>query len=658
MKNYLWSVLFLLCLWIPFSMDIEAKEDDPVIVDTTEAGQDTVDEELANSAITMDDPDSEDQPANENTESEVQAVPEASVEYQTHIQNIGWQEKKVDGQMAGTTGQSKRIEAVWIHVDSQLQGGIQYRTHVQNKGWTEWTDPDSEQWSGTTGKGLRIEAIQIRLLGELENYYSIYYRTHIQDYGWLGWAGNGEFAGTQSYGKRMEALQIVLLKKEQEAPISNNLAFYAPYVGYQTHVQTYGWQNKKTDGEMAGTSGESKRLEAIRLSLMYPELKGHILYRTHIQNVGWQNWKQDGQISGTTGQSLRLEGIQIKLTGEAAGIYDVYYRVHAQDYGWLEWTSNGNCSGTEGLKLRLEGIEIRLVKKEEDKPSSVNTVSFLKKNIPYMNDAIVVGWQRMNNGYYYSDPQKGLLKGFHTLEENEYGFNIRTGKQFRNTFVYLNDKGYGKRDRNVVYFDTEGVLIKHDVTLNKASIKIDPNGIVQSVTHNGIKYYSQLDGKWANKTFGYWTMGATGCLPTVATMVINYLLNLNKTPADIAQDLYKHKYYNNPKYGKGTIASAWNYLANQFGLTIQYIYTNDALKSALAHGNLVVGAVESTLFGEYGYTHELLLYNYKSSNQCQAYDPYFKSNNKSFSIDKIWSNRTRTKEDRLNGACFFSVLIR
>ena len=37
-------------------------------------------------------------------------------------------------------------------------------------------------------------------------------------YGWLGWTSNGEKAGSAGYGKRLEALEIRLVKKGDEAP--------------------------------------------------------------------------------------------------------------------------------------------------------------------------------------------------------------------------------------------------------------------------------------------------------------------------------------------------------------------------------------------------------------------------------------------------------
>ena len=44
--------------------------------------------------------------------------------------------------------------------------------------------------------------------------------------------------------------------------------------------------------------------------------KYHIYYRVHVQDIGWQDWQQDGAIAGTTGQSKRLEAIEIKLVAK------------------------------------------------------------------------------------------------------------------------------------------------------------------------------------------------------------------------------------------------------------------------------------------------------------------------------------------------------
>ena len=158
----------------------------------------------------------------------------ASVKYQSHVRNVGWQSAVENGSLSGTTGRNLGLEAIKIDLDGQpCSGGIEYKTHVQNIGWQN-TVMDGAL-AGTTGRALNVEAINISLTGEMANQYDIYYRVHAQNYGWLGWAKNGQNAGTSGQNLHLEALQIVLVKKGQSAPdtnyggiISNNKqAFYS-----------------------------------------------------------------------------------------------------------------------------------------------------------------------------------------------------------------------------------------------------------------------------------------------------------------------------------------------------------------------------------------------------------------------------------------------
>ena len=295
-----------------------------------------------------------------------------SVNYSTHVQDIGWQGYVKDGSTAGTTGQSKRLEAIRIKLsnNTSYNGTIQYQTHIQDIGWQGWKMNDDT--SGTSGQSKRLEAIRIKLTDELAENYDIYYRVHAQEFGWLGWAKNGESAGTAGYSYRLEAIEVKLVEKGGKAPGSTQDAYRQRYVSYQTHVQDIGWQGIKYDGDVAGTSGQSKRLEAINISLSNPLYSGSIEYQTHVQDIGWQGWKANGQIAGTSGQSKRLEAIRIKLTGEMAKQYDIYYRVHSQEFGWLGWAKNGESAGTEGYSYRLEAIQIQLVKKGSSAPGSTS----------------------------------------------------------------------------------------------------------------------------------------------------------------------------------------------------------------------------------------------------------------------------------------------
>ena len=303
-----------------------------------------------------------------------------SVSYMVHRQDLDWEtDWKKDGEESGTVGQSKRLEAIRIKLPDGVSGSIEYRTHVQDLGWEKTWSKDGEE-SGTEGQSKRLEAIQIRLTGEVAENYDVYYSVHAQDFGWLGWAKNGEEAGTSGYGYRLEAIKIQLVAKGDKAPTSDKEAMESRLVGYQTHVQDYGTQKYVYDGAMAGTEGEAKRMESIRM-LLPSSANSAIQYRSHVQDYGWEkNWASNGALSGTTGKSKRLEAIQIKLSGDAAEKYDVYYRVHAQDYGWLGWAKNGESSGTEGHSKRLEAIEVRLIPKgtTPNLPTSANAKAFIK----------------------------------------------------------------------------------------------------------------------------------------------------------------------------------------------------------------------------------------------------------------------------------------
>lgn len=136
---------------------------------------------------------------------------QTGVGYVTHVQTMGWQDSRTNGQEAGTVGLAKRLESIEIELkDSPYGGDIEYKSHVQTYGWEEKWKKSGEK-SGTEGQAKRLEAIRIRLTGEIEKHCDVYYRVHVQHYGWLGWAKNGEEAGTEGFAYRMEGIQILLL---------------------------------------------------------------------------------------------------------------------------------------------------------------------------------------------------------------------------------------------------------------------------------------------------------------------------------------------------------------------------------------------------------------------------------------------------------------
>ncbi|MBR4904853.1 MAG: Ig domain-containing protein [Selenomonadaceae bacterium] len=130
------------------------------------------------------------------------------------------------------------------------------------------------------------------------------------------------------------------------------------YLTYQAHVEGIGWMREVGSGEVAGTTDQSRRLEAIVINF-----SDGIEYNAHVQDIGWQGWRYSGGVAGTVGESRRMEAIRIRLTGRLANDYDVYYRAHVQDIGWQNWVRNGEVAGTAGRSLRLEALQIKIVPK-------------------------------------------------------------------------------------------------------------------------------------------------------------------------------------------------------------------------------------------------------------------------------------------------------
>lgn len=332
-----------------------------------------------------------------------------NLNYQAHVQRIGWQEKVSSGEMAGTTGKSLNLEALRINLldknNNILEGAITYQAHVQTYGWQNKVS--NGEMAGTTGLSKRIEALKINLGGELAEKYDVYYRVHSANYGWLGWAKNGETAGTIGFGLGAQAVEIRLYEKDANDKPEQNAKSYISLenlgkILYKTHVQRIGWQPENfVDGQTAGTTGQSCGMEALTIKVTelgrMEELTGSIVYQAHVQSIGWQPEVSDGQMAGTTGQSKRMEAIRIHLTGELAEKYDVYYRTHSAKYGWLGWTKNGEIAGTVGYSKAIEAIEIKLVEKGIMDAPQISGRSYLAKELAgqleYNVNIENTGWQ-------------------------------------------------------------------------------------------------------------------------------------------------------------------------------------------------------------------------------------------------------------------------
>ena len=285
---------------------------------------------------------------------------DTDVEYRAHVEGTGWDARWTSGGNAvGTAGSGKRIEAlqVWLREGSDLAKGWQLwaRAYVRNHGWLAWT---STGLVGSTGQGLRLEALELRLLrigapdptdasyGDFASTNSESFidgtqarvQAHVQDIGWMAWTKDGASAGTTGASGRMEAIQVLLVRKGGSAPSADGQAteisfFSTPDVIYTAHSKDVGWQGARKDGATAGTTGHARRLEAFQVKLTGAIAKFFdVVYQAHVQNVGWQSWVSNGQVAGTVGRALAAEAFKVKLV--LKGTSSVV--ASGLDYCWLK----------------------------------------------------------------------------------------------------------------------------------------------------------------------------------------------------------------------------------------------------------------------------------------------------------------------------------
>ena len=160
-----------------------------------------------------------------------------NVVYSTHIQDIGWQEEKKNGEISGTTGQNKNIECIKVHTEYTYDDWIpdiriEYEVLASNgryypSGGTQVGSGivaiDGEE-AGTTGRNIPLTEMWIAIkdisTGKDSKYFDIWYRGHVSDIGWKNWTNNGKPLGNFERSHYIQAFQIVITKKGENPTIN------------------------------------------------------------------------------------------------------------------------------------------------------------------------------------------------------------------------------------------------------------------------------------------------------------------------------------------------------------------------------------------------------------------------------------------------------
>ncbi|GLF99770.1 polysaccharide deacetylase [Streptomyces yaizuensis] len=124
--------------------------------------------------------------------------------YRTHVADFGWLGTACNGAPAGSAGYHKAVEAVEIATSDT--GGVCANAHLADHGWqgTHCAGNGASVTVGTTGQSRRMEALWIQVgTGPLAA------QGHVQDIGWTATQyGNPVVVGTTGQHRRLEAISV------------------------------------------------------------------------------------------------------------------------------------------------------------------------------------------------------------------------------------------------------------------------------------------------------------------------------------------------------------------------------------------------------------------------------------------------------------------
>lgn len=150
------------------------------------------------------------------------ATTKPSIEYRVQVQDRAWMPWVSEGEMAGTVGESRRMETLQVRMINCEGVSLKFYAHIQDLGDCYFTDKD--EYVGTVAQSKRVEAIAITSEGLKEKGYKLQYRVQVQDKGWMPWVDDGEMAGTRYESKRLETIEIVVVPVDDELAVEKAVA--------------------------------------------------------------------------------------------------------------------------------------------------------------------------------------------------------------------------------------------------------------------------------------------------------------------------------------------------------------------------------------------------------------------------------------------------
>lgn len=140
---------------------------------------------------------------------------------------------------------------------------------------------------------------------------NIQYNAHMQRFiwesfdWWQGWRSDGQTAGTTGENRRMERIKIEVIGCRHPGTTITYQVRTAPLVGGAV------WGPIVSEGQDAGNGND--RIEMLIINLVNAPLNCHLCYRVHMRHNGWGPWVTEGVAAGSSGSNRRIEAVEIKF---------------------------------------------------------------------------------------------------------------------------------------------------------------------------------------------------------------------------------------------------------------------------------------------------------------------------------------------------------
>ena len=148
---------------------------------------------------------------------DIAGLPEIGAVYGAYLYGSGWTANHEDNTwcQAGAGSYVTALRASLENQPENLSGTISYQVNLSGSGWLDWQENYGQ--AGSTDTAMPLEAVRFALTGQLAEYYDVYYSVY-QNGAWTSLVTNGETAGVEAQGLRVDGIRLAVRKKGAGEP--------------------------------------------------------------------------------------------------------------------------------------------------------------------------------------------------------------------------------------------------------------------------------------------------------------------------------------------------------------------------------------------------------------------------------------------------------